>query len=197
MLRYEKRAKRKGFKFIVGIDEAGRGPLAGPVVAASVLIGKRSFKERIDDSKRLSPLKREKAFFEILHSCLISVGIVDNDEIDKINILNATKRAMEKAVSGLGVEPDCLLIDGNIRLNLPFCQEGIVKGDSKSISIAAASIVAKVVRDSLMLKLDKVYPQYGFRYHKGYGTRRHMSALKDFGPCPVHRKTFEPLRSIV
>lgn len=194
MLRYEKKAKRKGFKFITGIDEAGRGPLAGPVVAASVLIGKSKFKERIDDSKRLSPLKRRKAFFEILRNCLVSVGVVDNNEIDKINILNATKRAMEQAVLNLGMEPDCLLIDGNIKLNLPFHQESIIKGDSKSISIAAASIVAKVVRDSLMLELDRVYPQYGFRYHKGYGTKKHISALRNFGPCPVHRRTFEPVR---
>lgn len=195
MLRHEKKARRKGFKLIVGIDEAGRGPLAGPVVAASVLIGKKLFKERIDDSKKLSPLNRQKAFFEILRHCLVSVGIVDNTDIDRINILNATKRAMEQAVTGLGIEPDCLLIDGNITLNLPFHQEGIIKGDSKSISIAAASIIAKVVRDSLMLQFDTLYPQYGFRYHKGYGTRKHMSALKLFGPCPIHRKTFEPVRS--
>ncbi len=194
MHRYEKKARRKGFRLIVGIDEAGRGPLAGPVVAASVLIGKRLFRERIDDSKLLSPLKRQKAFFEILRHCLVSVGIVDNADIDEINILNATKRAMEQAVSGMGIKPDCLLIDGNIKLNLPFHQEGIVKGDSKSVSIAAASIIAKVVRDSLMLKFDVVYPQYGFRYHKGYGTKKHVSALKLFGPCPIHRRTFEPVR---
>lgn len=194
MLRHEKRARRRGFRLIVGIDEAGRGPLAGPVVAASVLIGKRLFKERIDDSKLLSPMARQKAFFEILRHCLVSVGMVDNTDIDEINILNATKRAMEQAVSGLGIKPDCLLIDGNIKLNLPFHQEGIIRGDSKSISIAAASIVAKVVRDSLMLKFDMVYPQYGFRYHKGYGTKKHVSALKLFGPCPIHRRSFEPVR---
>jgi ribonuclease HII len=194
MLRYEKRARRKGFKLIVGVDEAGRGPLAGPVVAASVLIGKRLFRERIDDSKKLSPLRRRKAFFEILRNCLVSVGVVDNEAIDKMNILNATVRAMEEAVLGLGMRPDCVLIDGNIRLGLPFHQEGIVRGDSKSISIAAASIVAKVVRDGLMLKFDAAYPQYGFSRHKGYGTRHHISALRLFGPCPIHRKTFEPVK---
>lgn len=195
MLRYEKRARRKGHRVIVGIDEAGRGPLAGPVVAASVLIGKRFFNERIDDSKRLSPLKREKAFFEILRNCLVSIGIIDNTEIDKINILNATKQAMEKAVLGLGIRPDCLLIDGNIKLELPVYQRGIIRGDSKSISIACASIVAKVTRDSLMLKFDKLFPQYGFRYHKGYGTRKHLSALKNFGVCPIHRKSFGPVKA--
>jgi len=197
MLRYERMARRKGFKFIAGIDEAGRGPLAGPVVAASVLIGKNIFNERIDDSKRLSPLKRQKAFFEILRNCLVSVGIADHEEIDRVNILNATHRAMERAVSGLGVAPDCLLIDGNIRLNTPFYQKGIIRGDSKSISIAAASIVAKVVRDALMLRLDKIYPQYDFRRHKGYGTKKHVSALKNFGPCPIHRKSFGPVKMLI
>lgn len=196
MLRYEKKARRKGFRFIVGIDEAGRGPLAGPVVAAAVLIGKKIFNERIDDSKRLSPLKRQKAFFEILRNSLVSVGMADNSKIDKINILNATRFAMEEAVLGLGVRPDCLLIDGNIRLNLPFYQDCIVKGDSKSISIAAASIVAKVVRDSIMLRFDKLYPCYGFRYHKGYGTKRHMFTLRNFGPCQIHRKTFAPVKQL-
>lgn len=196
MLRYERKARRGGFKLVVGIDEAGRGPLAGPVVAASVLIGRRLFRERIDDSKSLSPLKRQKAFFEILRHCLVSVGIVDNAAIDEINILNATKRAMEQAVSRMGIKPDCLLIDGNIKLNLPFHQEGIIRGDSKSVSIAAASIIAKVVRDSLMLKFDAIYPRYGFRYHKGYGTEKHISALKLFGPCPIHRKSFKPVANL-
>ena len=194
MFRYEKKARRKGHRIIVGIDEAGRGPLAGPVVAASVLIGKNFFDARIDDSKKLSPAKRNKAFCEIVRNCLISVGIVNNIQIDKVNILNATCRAMEAAVLGLGVKPDCLLIDGNIQLDLPFYQESIIRGDSKSISIAAASIVAKVTRDAIMLKFDKQFPQYGFRQHKGYGTKQHLCALKTFGPCPVHRKSFEPVR---
>jgi ribonuclease HII len=165
------------------------------VVAASVLPGKRLFRERIDDSKLLTPLKRQKAFFEILRTCLVSVGIVDNEAIDRINILNATIRAMEEAVLGLGIRPDYLLIDGRIRLDLPLRQEGIIKGDTKSVSIAAASIVAKVVRDDLMSRFDAIYPQYGFIRHKGYGTRRHIAALRSFGPCPIHRKTFEPIRS--
>ena len=194
MLRYERKARRNNFRFIVGIDEAGRGPLAGPVVAASVIIGKRVFTERIDDSKRLSPLRRQKAFFEILRNCLISIGVVDNREIDKINIFNATRRAMELAVSGLGIRPDYLLIDGNMGLNLPFRQECIIKGDSKSISVAAASIVAKFVRDAIMMKFDKRYPRYGFRFHKGYGTKQHIWALRNFGPCPIHRYSFAPVK---
>lgn len=195
MFYYEKKARRKGYRLIVGIDEAGRGPLAGPVVAASVLIGKRFFNERIDDSKRLSPVKREKAFFEILRTCLVSVGTVDNAQIDAVNILNATKRAMEKAVLGLGIRPDYLLIDGRMRLNLPIRQEGIIKGDTKSLSIAAASIVAKVVRDAMMLIFDRQYPQYMFGRHKGYCTKKHVFLLRDFGPCPIHRKSFEPVKT--
>ncbi len=193
MLYYENRAKKKGFKFIAGVDEAGRGPLAGPVVAASVLLGKRQFNEKIDDSKRLSPKKREKAFFEILRFSLVSVGIIDNRQIDRINILNATKKAMCQAVMGLGVAPDCVLIDGNMRLDLPFYQKSIIRGDSKSLSIAAASIVAKVVRDSIMSKYDRVYSQYEFRRHKGYGTKLHFALLKDHGLCPIHRISFIPL----
>jgi len=197
MLYYEKKARRKGFKLIVGIDEAGRGPLAGPVVAAAVLIGKRLFHERIDDSKRLSPIKREKAFFEILRNCLVSVGVVNNREIDNINILNATHRAMEQAVAGLGIKPDYLLIDGKINLNSPVRRECIIRGDSRSISIAAASIVAKVVRDSMMFEFDRQYPKYGFKSHKGYGTQKHQSLLRNFGPCPIHRKSFMPVKMVM
>jgi ribonuclease HII len=193
MLHYEKKAKRKGFRFIVGTDEAGRGPLAGPVVAAAVLIGKMKFSERIDDSKKLSPRQRRKAFFEILRSCLVSVGIVEHTDIDTINILNATRQAMKTAILGLGIKPDCVLIDGKIKLDLPFYKECIIKGDSKSLSIAAASIVAKELRDAIMLKYDELYPQYRFKNHKGYGTRRHMQLLKDFGPCPIHRRSFRPV----
>lgn len=197
MLYYEKKARRKGFKLIAGIDEAGRGPLAGPVVAAAVLMGKRLFNERIDDSKRLSPRKREKAFFEILRNCLVSVGAANHREIDKINILNATHRAMEQAVRGLGIKPDYLLIDGKIDLNLPIRKECIIRGDSRSISIAAASIVAKVVRDSMMFEFDRQYPQYGFKSHKGYGTQKHRLLLRSFGPCPIHRKSFMPVKMVM
>ncbi|MDD5449961.1 MAG: ribonuclease HII [Candidatus Omnitrophica bacterium] len=197
MFYYEKKARRKGFRFIVGIDEAGRGPLAGPVVAAAVLIGKSNFNEKIDDSKRLSPLRREKAFFEIMRTCLVSIGAAHNPEIDEINILNATKRAMERAVLGLGIKPDYLLIDGRISLNLPIRQQGIVKGDGKSLSIAAASIVAKVARDAMMLEFDGKYPKYMFARHKGYCTRQHVFLLREIGPCPIHRRSFEPIFKLI
>lgn len=196
MLRYEKRALKNNFKLIVGIDEAGRGSLAGPVVAASVIPGRRIFNERIDDSKKLSPIKRQKAFFEILRTSLVSVGIVDNTEIDRLNILNAARLAMEESVLGLGVEPEYLLIDGEITLKLPFRQHHIIKGDSKSLSIAAASIVAKFVRDSIMLRFDRIYPTYGFRWHKGYCTKVHIQALRNFGPCPIHRYSFAPVKQL-
>ncbi|MBI4335671.1 MAG: ribonuclease HII [Candidatus Omnitrophica bacterium] len=195
MLLYEKRASRKSYKLIAGIDEAGRGPLAGPVVAACVILGKRVFRARIDDSKKLSPPARERAFAEISRSCLVSVGIVDHEAIDNINILRATLLAMRESVLGMGVRPDYLLIDGNMKLRVPIAQECVVGGDGRSLSIAAASIVAKFVRDAIMLKFDKSYPVYGFSFHKGYGTKKHMRALGNFGPCPIHRRSFEPVKT--
>jgi len=197
MLYHEKRAKRKGHRFIAGVDEAGRGPWAGPVVAASVILGKIKFVQRIDDSKRLSPGQRKKAFPEIVRSSLVGIGIVDNTKIDEINILNATRCAMEGSIMALGVSPDLLLVDGNVKIGLPLKRKNIIKGDSKSLSIAAASIVAKVVRDSYMREFDKQYPVYGFFSHKGYGTRRHRTSLKHYGPCPIHRKTFKPVKQVV
>lgn len=191
MLYHERKARNKGFEIIVGIDEAGRGPLAGPVVAASVVLGKKRFKARIDDSKKLSPEKRSKAFVEILRTCLVSIGIVDHSKIDRVNIQKATQVAMEEAVLGLGIKPDCLLIDGRINLDLPFYKKCIIRGDSKSMSIAAASIVAKVVRDTIMSTYDGTYPEYEFRRHKGYGTLRHRSLLRNLGPCPIHRRSFK------
>jgi len=196
MLYHEKKARAKGYRFIAGVDEAGRGPLAGPVVAASVILGTHSFRERVTDSKVLSPRQRGRAFQEIVRTSLVSVGIVDSGEIDRLNILNATRCAMECAVMGLGVEPDCVLIDGTVTLRLPYYSKCIVRGDSRSLSIAAASIIAKVVRDSIMFELDRSYPQYGFRFHKGYGTVRHLSSLMHFGPCPIHRQSFEPVRCV-
>lgn len=169
--------------------------MAGPVVAASVILGKRLFKARIDDSKRLSPAGRERAFFEIVRNCLVSVGVVDNRQIDIINIFNASRLAMKKAVFGLGIKPDCLLVDGKMNLELPYYSEYIIRGDSRSLSVAAASIVAKVTRDHMMIELDEKYPRYGFKRHKGYGTSVHLSALKNLGPCPVHRVSFAPMKS--
>lgn len=151
------------------------------------------FKERIDDSKKLTALKREKAYVEIMKKCIVGVGIVDEKTIDRINIYQATKRAMRIAVSNLKIPPDYVIVDGNVRIATKCPIKCIVRGDSKSISIAAASIIAKVTRDRLMLEYDKAYPQYSFARHKGYGTRIHMEALKNHGPSPIHRKTFRPV----
>jgi ribonuclease HII len=190
MLRYEKKAQKKGYKVIAGIDEAGRGPLAGPVVACAVIINDFDFSSRIDDSKKLSPARRLAAYQEIIQRATIGISMVDEDVIDSINIRQATIMAMEEAVINLGVDPDILLIDGNISLDLPFRQECIIKGDAKSLSIAAASIIAKVARDSLMVDYHSLYPQYRFDLHKGYGTKFHISAIFRHGLSPIHRKTF-------
>jgi len=190
MLRYEKRARKKGYKVIAGIDEAGRGPLAGPVVACAVIIKDLDFSSRIDDSKKLSPARRLAAYKEIIEKAHIGISMVDEDIIDSVNIRRATIMAMEEAVINLGVEPDILLIDGDLKLDLPYRQEQIIKGDSKSVSIAAASIIAKVARDALMIDFHKIYPQYRFDLHKGYGTRRHIEAIARHGLSPIHRRSF-------
>ena len=197
MLYYEKKARRKGYKIIAGIDEAGRGPWAGPVVAAAVVLRDFSFIQRIDDSKKLTPRQRKKAFSEIKRKARIGVGIISSAEIDRINILNATKAAMEKAVSELGEYPDCLLIDGKIRVPGEYIIENITGGDGKSLSIACASIVAKVTRDNIMSNYDKLYDSYGFKKHKGYGTPQHHRALKKFGPCPIHRMSYKPVQELI
>ncbi|MBF0568332.1 MAG: ribonuclease HII [Nitrospirae bacterium] len=186
--------RRAGYKVIAGIDEAGRGPLAGPVVAAAVALNPAFEIDGIDDSKKLTPVKRERLFYEILYNALaIGVGIVSADEIDRINILNATKLAMSAAVSDLGALPDILLIDA-LKLPAVACKQvSIIKGDAKSASIAAASIIAKVLRDSIMSAFHDKYPQYNFISHKGYGTKEHMENLNVHGPCEIHRKTFAPV----
>ncbi|MDB4349723.1 ribonuclease HII [Omnitrophica bacterium] len=190
MLRHEKKARKKGFNLIAGIDEAGRGPLAGPVVAAAVIINDFDFFSEINDSKLLSPKKRHLASQEIIQKSTIGISLVDEDTIDNINIRQATILAMEEAVINLGVDPDILLIDGRLRLDLPYPQKHIIRGDSKSLSIAAASIIAKVTRDSLMLSYHRLYPRYRFDLHKGYGTRKHIRAIRKYGPSPIQRKTF-------
>lgn len=191
MFCHEKRAKNNGYNFIAGIDEAGRGPLAGPVVASAVIIKTPQFSCEINDSKRLSPKKRLLAYQEIIKKAAIGIGIIDEKIIDRINIRQATIMAMEEAVKALNIKPDLLLIDGMIRLNLPYSQKHIKGGDSKSLSIAAASIIAKVTRDTLMFDYHKRYPQYRFDLHKGYGTKLHIKVLKRHGPSPIHRKTFK------
>ena len=184
--------KDKKIKYIAGIDEAGRGPLAGPVVVGVVILPEDSMIEGINDSKKVSEKKREKLYDEITSEAIAwGVGIIDQEEIDKINILNATKKAVTVALSSLEVKPDLILVDaltGIDTLGIPY--ESIIKGDAKEYSIAAASIIAKVTRDRIMRKWDEVYPQYGFSAHKGYGTAAHIKAIKEYGPCILHRKTF-------
>lgn len=181
---------------IAGVDEAGRGPLAGPVVAGACIIKDRNFTEDIDDSKKLSPKKRERAFHEIMDKCFVGIGIVDEKVIDEINIYRATIRAMELAIADLSIPPDYVIVDGRVRLVTRCPIKCIIGGDSKSLSIAAASIMAKVTRDRLMLKYDELFPQYGFAKHKGYGTKSHMSALAKHGPSPIHRFSFQPVKNL-
>ena len=178
-------------KFPAGIDEAGRGPLAGPVVAAAVILPKHINLEGINDSKKLSSKKRAD-LFEIIKEKSLSfgIGIIEPEEIDRINILMATLKAMETAVSNLDVSPDVLLIDGINTINLTVPQKTIKKGDSKCLSIACASIVAKVTRDKIMVEYDKIYTKYNFRRHKGYPTKEHLELIKQYGICEIHRKTF-------
>lgn len=179
-------------KYICGIDEAGRGPLAGPVVVGAVILPVDSLIEGVNDSKKISEKKRERVFEEIVSTAIsYSTGIVDQRTIDEINILNATKLAVKKAIEGLEIKPDLILVDaltGIETFGIPY--KSIIKGDAKEYSIAAASIIAKVTRDRMMLEWDKVFPEYGFAKHKGYGTASHMQALKENGPCMLHRKTF-------
>ncbi len=195
LYRFEKELYDLGFEMIAGLDEAGRGPLAGPVVAASVILPKGYFLEGIDDSKKLSAKKRE-SLYKIIHDIAIDigVGIVDNKTIDRINILNATKLAMKKAIESMENQPEFLLIDAVKLTDINIKQKSIIKGDSTSISIAAASIIAKVTRDNIVKEYDKKYKGYGFAKHKGYGTKEHYAAIKKYGITPVHRKSF--LKSI-
>lgn len=190
---YEKKYAGEGYKIIAGIDEAGRGPLAGPVVAAAVVIQDSGFTEKIDDSKKLSPKKREKAYIDIIKRCDVGIGLADVEEIDRFNIYNATLIAMKRAVQELKVAPDYLLVDGTMKeIDVPQKRTCLISGDSISISIACASIIAKVYRDSLMVKENEKFPEYGFAKHKGYGTREHIEAIKKFGLLPIHRRSFGP-----
>lgn len=188
---FEKEIRAEGFKLVAGLDEAGRGPLAGPVVAAAVVLPTRVRLPGVDDSKRLSAKQREESFSLLQKSAsTIGIGIVEAEEIDQLNIHRASLKAMEKAVSALSCCPDFLLIDGLFTLNLPLPQKAIVKGDQKCLSVAAASIVAKVTRDRIMMAYHREYPEYNFARHKGYGTREHLEAIEKYGRCPLHRRTF-------
>ncbi|MEE0955746.1 MAG: ribonuclease HII [Eubacterium sp.] len=181
----------KEYPYIAGIDEVGRGPFAGPVMTAAVILPPDCRIMHINDSKKLSPKRREELYLEIKEKALaIGIGRVEPDEIDCINILQATYKAMREAVSKLEIPPDMLLIDAVHIPELDIKQVSIVKGDAKSQSIAAASIIAKVTRDHIMEEYDKIYPGYEFAANKGYGTAAHIRALKDMGPCPIHRKSF-------
>ncbi|MGN0327340.1 MAG: ribonuclease HII [Lachnospira sp.] len=183
--------KYNSFSYICGIDEAGRGPLAGPVVAGAVILPKDSRILYVNDSKKLSEKKREELFEVIKGEAVsIGVGIVSAQRIDEINILQATYEAMRTAINNLDIKPDILLNDAVTIPMVDIKQIPIIKGDAKSLSIASASIIAKVTRDHLMYKYDEMYPEYGFAKHKGYGTKIHMEAIKEFGPCPIHRRTF-------
>ena len=188
---YENQLTEKGYSNICGVDEAGRGPLAGPVCAAAVILRPNDIIEGVNDSKKLTEKKRE-VLFDIIKERAVSYSIAfaTVEEIEEINILNATMLAMKRAISGLKISADYAIIDGNKVPDLNIPCESIVKGDAKSMSIAAASILAKVSRDRLLLEYARQYPQYGFEKHKGYGTKVHTQAIKEYGPCPVHRMSF-------
>lgn len=187
----ERQLKGQGYHLIAGVDEAGRGPLAGPVVAAAVLFPDEIHIPRVNDSKQLSPAVRDELFELISASAAaIGVGIVDHAYIDQHNILNATRQAMRQAVRNLGVVPDLVLVDGNMLPSWPFAGKAVLQGDAHSFSIAAASIIAKVTRDRLMLRYDRLYPEYGFARHKGYSCQEHFQAITTHGPCPIHRLSF-------
>lgn len=190
-LEYENAALNSGFEVICGIDEAGRGPLAGPVYAAAVILPKGYIVEGVNDSKKISEKKRDLLFDKIIDECVCySIGTASEQEIDEINILQATFLAMRRAVAGLEIKPDIALIDGNKKPGLDIAEQTIVKGDSKSANIAAASIIAKVSRDRYMLEMAEKYPEYQFEKHKGYGTKLHYEMLEKYGISPIHRKTF-------
>ena len=189
---FENNLHSTGLKYIAGIDEAGRGPLAGPVVVGIAIMKPDSFIEGVNDSKKISERKREQLYEQITSEAIDwAVGIVDQKEIDEINILNATKKALHMAISNLKVKPDRILVDALEHIDtygIPYTS--IIKGDAKIYSISAASIIAKVTRDRIMKEYDEIYPEYGFSGHKGYGTAQHIQALKTYGPCSLHRKTF-------
>ena len=198
LFKYESQGREKGYGSIAGVDEAGRGPLAGPVVAAAVMFPSHIDIAGLNDSKKLSAKKREELFPLIKDNAItFGVEVVDHEVIDEINILQAARLAMKKAVDQLNPQPDLLLIDGNQKIESTLEQWPIVKGDSNSFSIAAASILAKVTRDRIMDDYHKLYPQYEFDRHKGYGTKLHRSLIQEYGPCPIHRVTFSGVTEFI
>ena len=197
MKEFENELYESRIKYIAGIDEVGRGPLVGPVVTAAVILPRDFYDERINDSKKLTEKKRELLYDVIMENAVsVGIGISSEDVIDDINILEATKKAMIEAINNLSVKPDHLLIDA-VKLNVDIPQTSIIKGDAKSESIAAASIIAKVTRDRMMIELDKEHPEYDFKHNKGYGTKKHIDAIEKYGILKEHRKTFAPCNKYV
>ena len=195
---YERAAWERGLEVVAGVDEAGRGPLAGPVSVAAVILPHDLYLPKLNDSKKLSAKVRDELFEEIQGKALaIGTALIDAKTIDRVNIYQATINGMYEAIFSLQPAPQEVLIDAVPLDRLPMPSESIIKGDAKSASIAAASIIAKVTRDRLMVEYDKKYPQYGFAVHKGYLTKMHMEALQKYGPCPIHRRSFEPIKSMV
>lgn len=190
LLEYENKLLEKGYKYICGIDEVGRGPLAGPVTCTAIIMDLSSLVQGVNDSKKVSKLKREKLYDLILENAIaVNTVSYDQTKIDEMNILNATKACMKDAIMGLSVKPDIVLVDA-LKLDIPYETMGIIKGDAKSYSIASASIIAKVTRDRFMQEMAVKYPAYDFENNMGYGTAKHIAALKEIGPCEIHRNTF-------
>lgn len=197
MLSYEKEFYAQGISLIAGVDEVGRGPLAGPVVAAAVILPKNCKIKGLNDSKKIPKKKHEEIFQAVKDNALaIGIGIMDNQVIDQVNIYEATKLAMKEAISQLEPQPEHLLIDA-MKLNLPISQTSIIKGDANSLSIAAASIIAKVTRDKIMANYDEEFPGYDFAQNAGYGTAKHLEGIEKYGVTPIHRTSFEPIKTIV
>jgi len=193
----EKKKNKLNYKIIAGVDEAGRGPWAGPVFSAAVILNDNNIPEEINDSKKLSEKKRNNIYLEIISNHTYGLGIAEVDEIDELNILGATLLSMERAINNLAVNPDFILIDGNHKPKIEIDSESVIKGDTKSLSIAAASIIAKVERDKFMRKLDGKFPAYNWKKNKGYGTKDHQNALNKYGVTKYHRKSFSPVRKIL
>jgi ribonuclease HII len=197
MYEFEERLYEQGITYIAGVDEAGRGPLAGPVVAAAVILKKGATFTYVNDSKQLTEKERELALVEIKENAVaIGIGMSSVQEIDLINIYRASRQAMLSAISQLKVKPEFILSDA-MPMEIDIPMESIIKGDAKSVSIAAASIIAKTTRDAYMVEMDKLFPSYGFAKHKGYPTKEHVEAIKTFGILPIHRKTYEPIKSML
>lgn len=198
MLSNELSLYKDGYKLVAGADEAGRGPLAGPVVAAVVILDHKTLIPGINDSKKLSESRRNLLYEEIIQKSIsFGIGIIDHKAIDELNILRASLEAIKKAVYEMPIKPDFLLVDGNYLPDLDLPMKSIISGDSLSLSIASASILAKVTRDRIMSEYDTIYPQYGFKRNKGYPTKEHIYAIQKYGPCEIHRKSFTPVNQIL